>query len=119
VERVQLPNPKSDITFGRRLKSIVEVTDYEEYRTISTWNPLTDSFQVDFKNSEQLAKVALRHGLNLKDVLEEIERRALFLHDLKVKGIRKNVEMAKFITNYYLEAKFPRVPERHGKKAEE
>lgn len=117
VERVQLPNPKSDITFGRRLKSIVEVTDYEEYKTISTWNPLTDSFQVDLNNSEQLEKVALRHGLTLKDVLEEIRNRALFLHDLKVKGIRKNVELAKLITNYYLEAKFPRVPRR--RKAEE
>jgi len=112
VERVQLPNSKSDLTFGRRLKSIVEVIDYEEYRTISTWNPLTDSFQLDLKNSEQLAKVALRHGLTLKDVLEEARNRALFLQGLKVKGIRKNVELAKLITNYYLEAKFPRIPQR-------
>jgi flagellar protein FlaI len=95
------------------------VTDYEKYRTISTWNPLTDSFQVDLKNSEQLEKVALRHGLTLRDVLEEIRNRALFLHDLKVKGIRKNVELAKLITNYYLEAKFPRVPEPRGRKAEQ
>jgi len=119
VERVQLPNSKSDITFGRRLKSILEVADNEEYKTISTWNPLTDSFQVDFKSSEQLRKVALRHGLTLKDVLEEIRNRALFLHDLKAKGVRKNVEFAKLITNYYLEAEFSRVQTAPTRKAEE
>jgi flagellar protein FlaI len=119
VERVQLPNPKTDVTFGRRLKSIVEVVDFEEYKTIASWNPLTDGFQVDLKNSDQLRKVGLRHGLNLKDVLEEIRNRALFLHDLKVKGVRKNVELAKRITNYYLEAEFPREQTEPARKTEE
>lgn len=109
VERVQLPNAKSGITFGRRLKSVVEVADYEEYRTIATWNPLTDGFQTELNNSDLLRKVALRHGVTLKDVLEEIRNRARFLRDLELKGVRKNVELAKSITNYYLEAEFPRV----------
>ncbi len=119
VERVQLPNSKSDVTFGRRLKSVVEVADIEEYKTISTWNPLTDAFQVDLKNSEQLRKVALRQGLTFKDVLEEVRNRALYLHDLRVKGIRKNVELAKYITNYSLEEDFPQVQAAPGGKAEE
>jgi hypothetical protein len=104
VERVQLPNPRGDITFGRRLKSVLEVADYEEYRSIATWNPLNDSFQVDLNNSEQLRKIALRQGKVMNDVLEEIKNRAALLRDLKLKGIRKNVELAKFITNYYIEA---------------
>jgi len=115
-ERVQLPNAKSDVTFGRRLKSLVEVADYEEYRTISTWDPISDHFQVNLKDSVILEKIALRHGITMKDVLEEIDRRALLLHDLKLKGIRKNVEVAKFITNYYLEAPFPRPRESSKRK---
>jgi len=114
-ERVQLPNPKSDMTFGRRLKSVVEVVDYEEYRTIATWNQMNDRFEVDLNESELLRKIALRHGTSMKDVLEEIENRALLLHDLKVKGIRRNVDAAKHITNYYLEHQFPR-PQQTSKK---
>ena len=119
VERVQLPNAKSDVTFGRRIKSVLEVVDFEEYKTIAAWNPLTDGFQVDFKNSDQLRKVALRHGLTLKDVLEEIRNRAFFLRDLKLKGVRKNVELAKLITNYYLKAEFPREETEPAREAEE
>jgi flagellar protein FlaI len=119
VERVQLPNAKSDITFGRRLKSVVEVADYEKYRTIATWNPLTDAFQTELNHSDLLRKVALRHGVALKDVLEEIRNRACFLRDLELKGVRKNVELAKSITNYYLEAEFPRVQATPKKKPEE
>jgi len=115
VERAQLPNPKSDATFGRRLKSVVEVVDYEEYRTIATWDPINDSFQVNLKDSMLLEKIALRHGITVKDVLKEIDRRALLLHDLRLKGVRKNVEVAKFITNYYLEAPFPRLQEAKRK----
>jgi len=114
-ERVQLPNPKSDLTFGRRLKSIVEVIDYEEYRTIATWNPINDRYQIDLSSSEQLRRIALKHGITMKEVLEEIERRALLLHDILQKGVRKNVEVATFITNYYLEAQFPR-PQPTSKK---
>jgi flagellar protein FlaI len=115
-ERLQLPNSKSDVTFGRRLKAIVEVVDYGEYRTIATWNPLNDRFQVDLNNSELLRKIALRHGITMKDVLEEIENRATLLRDLKIKGVRKNVDVANFITNYYLESTFPRPQALASKK---
>jgi flagellar protein FlaI len=119
VERVQLPNGNSGATFGRRLKSIVEVEDFDKYRTICAWNPLTDAFQVDLQDSEQLGKVALRHGLTLNNVLQEIRNRTLFLHDLKIKGVRNNVELAKSITNYYLETEFPRVQTALARKVGE
>ncbi|MGA3192024.1 MAG: type II/IV secretion system ATPase subunit [Candidatus Bathyarchaeia archaeon] len=108
VERVQLPNAATGITFGRRIKSIVEVLDYEKYKTVSSWNPVKDSFKVDFADSEHLRNVASRQGLQLEDVLEELAARALFLHELKAKGVRKNVDLAKQITGYYAEAKLPR-----------
>jgi len=107
-ERVQLPNPKSELTFGRRLKEVAEIIDYEEYRTIATWNPIDDRFQVNLKESEILQKIVLKHGITMKDILQEIERRALLLRDLTIKGIKKNEEVAKHITNYYLENHFPK-----------
>jgi flagellar protein FlaI len=119
VERVQLPGSRSDITFGRRLETISEVVDYDEYRSIATWNPLTDTFQVTFENSEQLRRIAVKYGLTLKDVLGEIENRILLLRDLRQRGIRKNVDLAKFITHYYLEAPFPKMQEPKKKKERE
>ncbi len=110
VERVQLPESKiSSTTFGRRIKSLVELVNFEQYRTISEWSPLTDEFKVDFKNSEQLKKIAAKHGLTMSDILEELANRAHFLLGLKLRGIRKNVDFKKQITNYYAEAKFSRV----------
>ena len=104
IERVQLPNAKGNATFGRRLTSIAEVLDYEEYRHVAKWNPVNDTFDVSFQESEQLLRLAARHGLTLKDALAELEYRTTLLRDLRLKGIRKNAELAKFITNYYVQS---------------
>jgi archaeal flagellar protein FlaI len=118
VERVQLPNSAvGGMTFGRRIKSIMEVIDYEKYKTISSWNPTNDSFAMNLRKSDQLKKIASRHNLSLEEVLSELEARANFIQDLKVKGIRKNVELAKQITNYYLENQFPKMVEKEIKVA--
>jgi flagellar protein FlaI len=110
VERVQLPESKiGSTTFGRRIKSLVELVNFEQYRTISEWSPLTDEFKVDFKNSEQLKKIAAKHGLTMSDILEELKNRSHFLLGLKLRGIRKNVDFKRQITNYYAEAKLSRV----------
>jgi hypothetical protein len=119
VERVQLPDSKNGSpTFGRRIKSLVELVDHEQYRTISEWNPLTDKFRVDFKNSEQLRRIAARHCLTLLDVLEEVKNRASFLDDLKLRGVRRNDDFKRQITNY-AEAKLSRVPIEPKGNAEE
>jgi len=103
VERVQLPSAKGNMTFGRRLTSISEVIDYGEYRTVGKWDPVNDAFKTSFEESEQLQKIGARLGLTKKDIISEVTHRALLLHDLREKGIRKNVELSKFITNYYIE----------------
>ena len=102
IERVRLPVSKiGGATFGRRIKSLTEIVEYGKYRTICEWNPVTDVFEVDLEKSFLLQKIAERHGLTLKDVLEENQNRVNFLRDLRVRGIKNNVEIAKDITNYY------------------
>ncbi|MEM2103668.1 MAG: type II/IV secretion system ATPase subunit [Candidatus Bathyarchaeia archaeon] len=102
-ERVQLPNPKGDLTFGRRLKEVVEIVDYEVYKAVARWNPAEDVFKVNFRESEILQKIAQKHGISMKEVLEEIERRTALIRGLLAKGVKKNEEVARQITNYYLE----------------
>ncbi|MBM4401251.1 MAG: type II/IV secretion system ATPase subunit, partial [Crenarchaeota archaeon] len=107
VERVQLPISKTgSTTFGRRIKSLVELVNFEEYRTIVEWNPLTDGFKTDFRNSEQLRKIATKLGSTMTDVLVELENRAHFLLGLKLAGIRRNIDFKKQITSYYTKTKF-------------
>jgi flagellar protein FlaI len=107
VERVQLPISSSAIiTFGRRVKSVQEVVEFEKYNTISTWNPITDTFSVHFKDSKQLGIIAAKHGVPFEEVLSEIQARAGLLRQLRASGVRKNVDLAKSITAYYLQEKY-------------
>ena len=104
VERVKLPiTGKGGITFGRRIKTLTEIVDYENYKTISQWNPVDDTFTVNLAESELLRRIASRYGIPVESVLEEVASRAAFLRTLKEKGIRRNVDLSKQITNYYNE----------------
>ena len=109
VERVQLPSAKENMTFGRRLTSISEVIDYGEYRTIGKWNPVNDTFDTFFEESDELQKIAQRSGATKKDIITELQHRALLLHDLREKGVTKNAELSNFITNYYVEGQTARI----------
>lgn len=102
VERVRLPPSRNqEITFGRRIKTVEEIVDYENYDTISEWNPVDDTFKVNLKKSVHLQRIASRRGLATNELLQEIKNRTSFLNDLIEKGIHKNTEIAKHITNYY------------------
>lgn len=102
IERVRLPiSMNGESTFGRRVKALMEIADYEDYRVISEWNPVNDTFKVDLKNSVHLDKIAARRGITIAEILTEISNRAAFLTNLKLQGIRNNIELAKHITNYY------------------
>jgi flagellar protein FlaI len=116
VERVQLPSAKGNMTFGRRLTSISEVIDYGEYRTVGKWDPVKDTFTTSFEESEQLQKIGTRLGLTKKEIVSEVTHRALLLHDLREKGIRKNVELSKFITTYYVEGETAKIQKANLRK---
>jgi flagellar protein FlaI len=104
VERVKLPvTEKGGVTFGRRIKTLTEIDDYENYKTISQWNPTDDTFTINLSESVILRRIASRYGVPLESILNELNSRAAFLRTLKVKGIRKNVDLSKQITNYYNE----------------
>jgi flagellar protein FlaI len=104
VERVKLPATKSGgMTFGRRVKTLTEIIDYDNYRTISQWNPVDDTFRVNLAESELLKRIAARNGVPLGSILNEAATRAAFLRTLKAKGIKKNVDLSRQITNYYNE----------------
>jgi len=105
VERVQLLSPDNNVRFGRRITVLNEIVDFEQYKTISQWNPITDKFDVHLENSELLKKIAEKHGVTLQEIYDEIKNRVVFLQDLRAKKITKNTEFKKLTTNYYNQAK--------------
>jgi len=107
-ERVQLPKSITGMSFGRRVRSVAEIGDIDNYMSVASWNPANDTYECEFENSIMLRRVAMRHGVTLQETLAELNNRAEFLRDLRAKGIRNNVQVAKMITSYYLNSPFPR-----------
>jgi len=103
VERVQLPLTKAGLMFGRRLRTVSEVVEHEKYQSISIWDPSKDNFQVDFTDSSLLERIASRQGKSVRDVWAEIRRRSRVLRMMHKAGIRRNVDVAKAIAQYYVD----------------
>lgn len=107
-ERVPLSKAVTGMSFGRRIRSVVEIGDIDNYLSVALWNPVNDVYDCEFENSVMLRRIAMRHGITLQETLVELEKRAEFLRELKAKGIRNNVQVSKMITSYYLNSQFPR-----------
>ena len=75
VERVRLPPSKNEeSTFGRRIKTVTEIVDYENYNTISEWNPIDDTFKVNLKNSVHLRENSIQTRTHNKPGLRRSPR---------------------------------------------
>jgi len=113
-ERAQLPRPRMGLTFGRRIREVHEIIDYDRYETIASWNPITDTYTHSFRKSEMLNRIAIKYGISVEKVLEELTRRALLFRDLLSRGVRSNTDVRTEITRYRLLNPFPAVAIRRG-----
>jgi len=105
IQRVELPNPRDGVKFGRRIRTVWEIEDYEEYREVATWNPRTDTFETWFENSILLEKIAITSGKTRADLLKELEIRKKYLQEMMKEGIRQQSEVAEKILSYYMKQK--------------
>jgi flagellar protein FlaI len=104
IERVNLARPSSEgKTYGRRMRYIWEVEDYNKYLTIAEWDPLTDSFKVDFSNSSVLDMIAIRLAKTKEEIISEIVRRAALLRILVRNKVFEVGDVAKEIYSYYVD----------------
>jgi flagellar protein FlaI len=105
IQRVELPKPRNGLNFGRRIRTVWEIEEFEQYREVAVWNPRTDSFDTWFENSVLLERIALVTGKTREVLLEELEARRKFLHDIVEKGIRDQKKVAEMILEYYSDQK--------------
>ena len=101
LARVNLPKKRDGLAFGRRVRDIWEVVNYEKYNQLASWNPSRDFFKSDFNGSLLLDKVAERQGVSKAKLVREVGEREKVLRKMVKLHIRDQREVAQAIMNYY------------------
>jgi len=99
ITRVDLPKKKGGLSFGRRVRNIWEVEDYGKYNLTSEWDPAKDEFKTDFSRSYLLRKIASLKGLDMSEILKELDKRRAAIQKM-VKLDMDSREVAQAIINY-------------------
>jgi len=100
IARVDLPQSKGGLSFGRRIRNVWEVVDYGNYTSISEWDPITDTFKTDFSKSFLLQKIASLKGLDMNNILNEVKKRKVAVRKMVQLSMNPQ-EVAQAIVNYY------------------
>lgn len=104
VQRVHLTKNNERKAY-RRIISVNEISDYEDYRTSFKWNPPKDEYVPYLEDSPILSSIAEREGITKRALLEEIERRKDVLHWMRKRDIRSYKDVASIIGEYYAKPK--------------
>jgi flagellar protein FlaI len=94
----------------RRIKELVEVIGIEPTtneiitNTVYKWMPAKDEFKYG-GHSKLYEKIMERENLTAEEVLEEVNRRSRIIVWMMKKGLRKHVEVASVINEYYRDPK--------------
>jgi flagellar protein FlaI len=101
VSRVELPNKKMGLLFGRRARNVWEILEHGNYNLISEWSPTKDVYHTNLENSFLLDQIAAKKGSSKNKVLAEIDRRAEALEEVFKSKEVSQIEVAEAIGNYY------------------
>jgi len=104
IQRVHLTKNNEKKAY-RRVITVNEIEDYENYKTPCKWHPAKDEHIMDFDKSTLLSSVAERQGVTKKDLIEEIGRRRDVLHWMRERNIRSYRDVAAIIAEYYARPK--------------
>lgn len=101
IHRVELPKPVRGITFGRRIRTMWEIEDFDVYREVSNWEVQSDTFNTHFEDSYHLRQIALNNSMAFEDVLKELDARERYLREIVESGVRGQRDVAEKILSYY------------------
>jgi len=100
IHRVELPKPVRGITFGRRIRTIWEIEDFDVYREVANWEIKNDTFNTHFEDSYHLRQVAINSGMVFEDVMKELDTRESYLKEIIESQVRDQKEVAEKILAY-------------------
>ena len=101
IQRVELPQKSEGLAFGRRVRSVSEIADFEDYREVVSWDPLTDTFLANFENSIILDQISEKSRYSKEELMEELDIREAFIKQIIKSGIRDQRLVAERILSYY------------------
>jgi flagellar protein FlaI len=104
IQRVHLVKNNEKKAY-RRVITVNEIKDYEDYYTPFTWQPSQDEHQMDYDKSVLLDSIAERQGLSKNDLIAEIGRRRDVLHWMRERNIRSYRDVAAIVAEYYARPK--------------
>ncbi len=100
IQRVHLTKNNEKRAY-RRVISVNEIADYEDYRSSFKWHPVRDEHVMDLDKSVLLSSMAEKQGVTKTDLLNEISRRKDVLHWMRERNIRSYKDVAAIIAEYY------------------
>jgi len=102
IQRVHLPQSKTgEMKAYRRILSVDEVADYEDYRNVFKWKAAEDVHVSSFKNGIMLPAIVERKGFSWQELMDEMKRRENVLRWMRKRNIRSYKDVAAIITEYY------------------
>ncbi len=102
IQRIQTRVKRGVVRVRRRITTVQEVRDYNDYIEVVTWDPRDDLFKVDLDRSYLLDDIASRTGLTKDEVIDKVMMKKVFLDWLVRKEILDVWEVSKHIFNFYL-----------------
>jgi flagellar protein FlaI len=101
IQRVELPENKDGKAFGRRIRSVSEIAEFENYHEVSRWDPREDKYMTMFKDSFILQQISVSSGLSMDQLVEELDTREQYLDAIVESGTKKQTDVADKILGYY------------------
>jgi flagellar protein FlaI len=104
IQRVHITKNNEKKAY-RRVLTVDEIADYEDYRTAFKWHPAKDEHIMNLDKSIIFSSISEREGVTKKDLLEEMGRRKDVLHWMRERNIRSYKDVAAIIAEYYARPK--------------
>ena len=101
IQRVHVPQSKTgEMTAYRRILSVDEIADYEDYRNTFTWKANGDIHNSNLKNGIMLQAITESKGVSWKELTDEMKHRENVLRWMRQRNIRSYKDVAGVITEY-------------------
>jgi flagellar protein FlaI len=104
IQRVHLVKNNEKKAY-RRVITVNEIADYEDYQMPCKWHPTKDEHIMDLDESKLLSSLSERQGVTKKALIEEIGRRRDVLHWMRERNIRSYKNVAAIVAEYYARPK--------------
>jgi flagellar protein FlaI len=103
IRRITIRDEKGNLRPARKIVSIWEIKDYEDYVEIARWDPATNTFSIDLAKSIVLEKIMALSGKSRDSLLEELKNRRALIEWLVKTGKTEYKEVATWIHRYYID----------------